>query len=226
MKRTFFLIVSAAILLLTTAAFSAQPDPEQLARQHVPQDAVLERIERDDGLMEYHFRSADRNVEYDVKINPETQTIVKVEYDVQKDRGSASVVLTEEQAKEAVLAIYPDAVITGVFLERDDRLQEYVVHFSTPDFAGKVDLNPETGDVLDRELDYTRGGEAASGRLSEEEARALVLAKVEDGRITKFKTERDDGRDVYEGEVVSGKTEYEFEIDIETGTILSWERDD
>lgn len=226
MKRTLFLLAAAAILLLTTAAFAAQPDYEQLVRPYVPQDAVFERTERDDGLLEYHFRSPDKTVTYEVKINPETQTVLKVEYDVQRDRGSASVVLTEEQAKEKVLTLYPDASSLSVLMKQEDGLKEYAVHFSADDFTGKVELNPETGAILDRELDYTRKEDAPLGNLSEEQAKSLILSKVADGRIKEFKIDRDDGRTVYEGEVVSGKTEYEFEIDAATGVILSWEQDD
>lgn len=226
MKRTIFLIAAAMLLLLTTAAFASQTDVQQLARQYVPQDAVYERTERDDGLMEYKFSAPDKSVSYDVKINPDTQQVVKVEYDVRNDRGSANVVLTEAQAGETVLGLYPGAEITNVILERDDGLQEYVVLFSTSHFTGKVDLNPETGAVLDRELDYTRSSVSASGPLTAEEAKAFVLTRVENGRIAEFETDRDDGRTVYEGEVVSGKTRYEFEIDAETGAILTWERDD
>ncbi|MBE5766390.1 MAG: hypothetical protein E7335_04365 [Clostridiales bacterium] len=226
MKRTVFLLAAAMLLLLTTAAFASQTDLEQLARQYVPQDAVFERTERDDGLQEYEFRSPDRSVTYDVKINPDTGLVVKVDYDVRNDRGSKNVILTEAQAGEKVLELYPGAEITNVLLQRDDGLQEYAVLFTAADFTGKIELNPETGAVLDRELDYTRSGESASGPLTAEEAKAFVLAKVEDGRIVDFETDRDDGRTVYEGEVVSGKTQYDFEIDAETGALLKWEIDD
>ena len=226
MKKKVLLIATAAILLLSTAALASQSDFEQLARQYVPTDAVFERMERDDGLTEYQFRSPDHTIEYEVKINPKTQSVVKVDYDVHNDRGSKNVVLTEDQAKEKVLGLYPEAEVISVLLKHDDGLQEYLVVFNTPDFSGRIKINPETGDVLDRELDYTRTAVDGAQALSEEEARALVLSQVEDGWIVEFKTDRDDGRTVYEGEVISGKSEYEFEIDVETGVILKWERDD
>ena len=225
MKKKVLLIATAAILLLSTAALASQPDFEQLARQYVPTDAVFERTEREDGLTEVQFRSPDNSAEYDVKINPETQSVVRVEYDVRDDRGSTKVVLTEEDAKAQVLALYPDAEIVSVLLERDDRLQEYVVLFNASGFTGKIDLNPETGAVLDRELDYTRTAELSSGPLSKEQAKELVLSKVENGRIVEFETDRDDGRKVYEGEVISGNVKYDFEIDADTGVILKWEQD-
>ena len=35
--------------------------------------------------------------------------------------------------------------------------------------------------------------------------------------------ERDDGRLVYEGELIYNGTEYEFQIDAATGDVLDWE---
>ena len=43
--------------------------------------------------------------------------------------------------------------------------------------------------------------------------------------ITKAKADYDDGRLEYDVEIVYGTTEYEFEIDGSTGTILSMDRD-
>lgn len=225
MKKKVLPLATAAILLLSHAALASQPDFEQLARQYVPTDAVFERTERDDGLMEVQFRSPDNSAEYDVKINPETQSVVRVEYDVRDDRGSAKVVLTEEEAKAQVLALYPGAEVLSVLLERDDGLQEYVVLFTAPDLSGKVDLNPETGAVLDRQLNYTYASESVSGPLTAEQAKTIVLSKVDNGRIVEFETDRDDGRKVYEGEVISGNVKYDFEIDADTGVILKWEQD-
>ena len=39
------------------------------------------------------------------------------------------------------------------------------------------------------------------------------------------KLERDDGRTVYEGEMRSGRTDYEFTIDAYTGAVLEWDTD-
>jgi len=43
--------------------------------------------------------------------------------------------------------------------------------------------------------------------------------------VVSIKLERDDGRQVYEGEVHYGKYEYDFEIDAKTGKIREWEKE-
>ena len=44
-----------------------------------------------------------------------------------------------------------------------------------------------------------------------------------DADIRKFKKDIDDGREEYEGEIIYKNTEYEFEIDAQTGEIIKWE---
>ena len=41
-----------------------------------------------------------------------------------------------------------------------------------------------------------------------------------------MKLDRDDGKWIYEGDILYKNMEYEFEIDAETGKILSWEEED
>ena len=41
----------------------------------------------------------------------------------------------------------------------------------------------------------------------------------------RIRLDRDDGREVYEGEVYYDRTEYEFEIDASTGSFLEWSAD-
>lgn len=63
--------------------------------------------------------------------------------------------------------------------------------------------------------------------ITMEEAKEIALKKAglqeSDGSWKKEKKDREDGRMVYELEFVSGKTEYEFEIDTEKGTILDYD---
>lgn len=64
--------------------------------------------------------------------------------------------------------------------------------------------------------------------ISEEEAKRIALERVPgatEQNITEFRSDYDDGRLEYEGEIRYGETEYEFEIDGYTGQILEWDED-
>jgi uncharacterized membrane protein YkoI len=70
--------------------------------------------------------------------------------------------------------------------------------------------------------------ESSSSRISRQEAVSIVLDRVEGAEeddIKELDTDHDDGQFVYEGELVYDGYEYDFEIDGETGEIISWEID-
>lgn len=60
-------------------------------------------------------------------------------------------------------------------------------------------------------------------------AKKIALKKAglneKDGKWKKEKKDRDNGRIVYELEFVSGKMEYEFEIDAKSGEVLEYDKD-
>ena len=65
-------------------------------------------------------------------------------------------------------------------------------------------------------------------KISEEEAKTIALDKVTGATtqdIHEFKSDYDNGKLKYEGKIYYEQTEYEFEIDGYTGTILEWDVD-
>ncbi len=70
---------------------------------------------------------------------------------------------------------------------------------------------------------------AASGSITEDQARAAALADagVTEDQVSRIriKTDRDDGRDIYEVEFYVDQSEYDYDIDMATGAILSKDYD-
>ena len=60
--------------------------------------------------------------------------------------------------------------------------------------------------------------------ISVDKARSIALAKVPGASANDIRIhlDRDDGRQIYEGEIYYNRMEYEFEIDASTGTIIEW----
>ena len=68
--------------------------------------------------------------------------------------------------------------------------------------------------------------DAMNTSMSEQDAKKIVLEKVPgaaESDIREWKVDHEDNKKVYEGKIMFGKTEYEFEIDAENGKILKWE---
>lgn len=244
MKKLITLTI--ALLLALSLVGSAMADAvdayKLLAKPHLPQDAVFLGHEVDGGLYELKFWTESTKERYEVHINPATSAIVKISTELWQDKGSKNVVLTQEKIKEMVLALYPSASILSAELENDDGLYEYDVIFSTPEFSGKFTFNPESGMILEREFAYgapevsvpalstkkpaapvNQPAAEQSGAVSAEQAKAMVLGRLQNGKITQFKQDTEDGRPVFEGEAVDGNYEYDFEIEIASGRFLKWE---
>lgn len=139
--------------------------------------------------------------------------------------------ITEEEAASIAKehAQVTDCTMLPVKLDRDDGRQVYDVEFFTAD--GKeydYEIDAATGEVLSYDYDAERQAAAASGTVSitEAEAKALVLAQVPgaaEENFLEFKTDYDDGRLEYEGELFYDGMKYEFTVDGYSGTIREWE---
>ena len=66
---------------------------------------------------------------------------------------------------------------------------------------------------------------SALAAISEQQAKDIVKKESPNGQITKFKLDRENGRMVYEIEVMDGNSERDYEIDAETGAIVKLEQE-
>lgn len=138
--------------------------------------------------------------------------------------------------------------IHRVELDTEDGRQVYEVEF----FAGNTEydytIDRETGEILSYDQDIEGWGlgngqqngsgngrkngqdnsaASASGPITLEEAVQLVLDRVPGASASdvQIEFERDDGKDIYEGEVTCNRTEHEFQIDASTGNFIEWSVD-
>lgn len=108
----------------------------------------------------------------------------------------------------------------------------YDVEFYADNGAMEYDyeIDAYTGTILSYDHDAESGMPPVNGNtgsaIGEAEAKNIALGKIPgatDAHIDKFKTDYDDGRMEYKGEIRYNGMEYKFEIDAFTGEVLSWE---
>ena len=138
----------------------------------------------------------------------------------------------EAKAKEVALnhAGLTSSAVTFVRanLDWDNGRAEYEVEFYANGKEYDYDIDAVTGDIrsydYDAEYYAPASGTASSGSISESQAKQIVQERAGStgGTFREFKLDWDDGRSMYEGEYRVGWTEYEFEIDAATGTVLEW----
>lgn len=123
--------------------------------------------------------------------------------------------------------------------EHDDKRVVYDVEFYSNDKKEyDYEIDAETGEIISHDTDaetispasgdnsLNQDAPSPQNKISEADAKKAALSKVPgatDADIRKFKKDIDDGREEYEGEIIYENTEYEFEIDAQTGGIIKWE---
>ena len=229
-----------------------EADAKQIALDHAgisesETDRLRVKLDYDDGVQEYEVTFYVGNREYDYDIDAATGTIRSFDSEIEDDYNIASApsatpaaaasssgaAITEAEAKQIALdhagVSESETERMRVKLDRDDGVQEYEVNFYVGNREYDYDINAATGAIrsYDSEIDddYVSSTEAAGAAISEDEARATVVARVSGASASdvRLHLERDDGRMVYEGELIYNGTEYEFQIDATTGDVLDWE---
>lgn len=157
--------------------------------------------------------------------------------------SAANAFISEADAKKTAFdhAGVAEADVTGlrVKLDYDDGRQVYDVEFYSGNQEYDYEINAVDGTILsfDQEMDEWAAAQNAAGTqnttgqaasITETDARALALEQVPgatDENIVKFAQDYDDGRTVYEIEIIYNRAEYDIEIDASTGTVLKMEQD-
>ena len=113
----------------------------------------------------------------------------------------------------------------------DDGVQKYDIEFTfvSNSIIHKYDYEISmTGKILDYDYEAKQYSSSANVAISEQQAKQTALNKVSGAvadNIREFKLDKDDGKYKYEGKIVYGNYEYEFEIDANTGNIIEWDVD-
>ena len=248
-KRISGIIVIAAAALLSGSMLFAASDyiSREKAMEIALADAgtaessvrfVRSDLDRDDGRMIYDVEFYDDGTEYDYEIDAYTGDILSKDRDAEywNGRGSREGSVDDDTALEIALA---DAAVSDpervkVKLDRDDGRLQYEVEFCTADGEYEYVIDADNGRIIEAGMDrwndqgrphHTRHHDRAA--YSENDALAAVLERVPGAEASDvwMHMDRDDGRDIYEGEVRFDGYEYEFEIDAATGRFIDWDRD-
>ena len=212
----------------------------------------------DDGMV-YEAELRKDGYEYDVEIDALTGAVVKWDYERDdhwsgnhesapatgpESSGSGTqttpspqpsqsqqqtTLITEQEAKNLVLAQVPGATIVEFERDTDDGRAIYKGEAVLDGREYEFEIDASTSAFLKDDVDdgWQGGSSSSAGQtaLDEEGARALVLARIPGATIVEFERDIDDGRVCYEGEAFLDGWEYDFEIDATAGEFIKWEAD-
>ncbi len=179
-------------------------------------------------------------VEYEYKIDAKTGSVLSQKFDkdsVITTTSAPSDLISEAKAKEIAFnhagVSSSSVTIEKVELDKDDGVWEYEVDFRTSDTEYDYEINASTGAVIKAEKESrkatTTTTSTSSNLISEAKAKEIAFnhAGVSSSSVTveKVELDRDDGVWEYEIEFRVGHTEYDYEINASTGSVIKAESD-
>ena len=140
--------------------------------------------------------------------------------------------ISEDDAKKIALkdANVSESEVNGIRINQkiDDGISLYEVDFYAGNKEYEYEISAQDGSIRskDTDIDNDFGSTAQNNAgVSLDKAKKTALSKVKGAteKDIRIHSEYDDGRQIYEGSIVYKDMEYDFEIDSETGNIISWE---
>lgn len=243
-------LITITVAAAVHASAAAKKITEDQAKEIAFKDAgvsadaaerVTVKLEKDDGVSEYDIEFYIGNMEYDYEISAETGKILSKSVDEENERPAPSA--TEEKTKitreEAKAIAFKDAGIKASEAERvkvktdhENGVRVYEIEFYAGNTEYEYEISVKDGKILSKSKETKNAAAAnaaASKKTSENitKAQAKAIAfkdagiKASEAKGVKIKTDRENGIKVYEIEFYVGNTEYDYEISVKDGKILS-----
>ena len=154
-KRLLALTLGISLVATSAVAFAmSQQDARNMANGYVPADVQYSYIAEDEDSFDVVYRSADK--EYEVDVDKRLGKVTDVSIDTLNVPLSTAVNISADDAKAAVLKLYPNAKVTKVKLDRDSYKTSYDVNFIVDGVRGDADVLAANGVVLEVDLNYKR----------------------------------------------------------------------
>lgn len=154
-KRLLALTLGISLAATSAVAFAmSQQDARNMANGYVPADAKYSFVSEDEDSFDVFYRSAS-NI-YEVDVDKRLGKVTDVSIDTLNVPLSTAVNISADDAKAAVLKLYPNAKVTKVKLDRDSYKTSYDVKFIVDGVRGDADVLAANGVVLEVDLNYKR----------------------------------------------------------------------
>lgn len=204
--------------------------------------------ETDDGIFQYKISFQSKTLYGKYEIDAQSGAIMEREIKMGKPYvyTNSNEIISMEVLKSKVIKLVPDGTITDVELESRNNVPVFKIEVYKNGLEYNLILNATTGEKISSsshdsgwdksnyELDWDYDEYIPSSQKVDntstiiDSAKAAQIAKAKapaGATLIEIKLDYDDGRAIYEGKLIKGNMEYEFEIDALTGTIIDWDMD-
>lgn len=212
MKKKMIITTAMTLTLLGLAAGCGGSDiGEAKAKEIALQDAGVSESDisrfqsskdRDDGKTLYEIQFASDDTEYEYEINAKDGEILNYSTESLNNNGNNNTTSNGTDAAQA-----------------------------QNNTQNNTQSNTENDTQNNAQNNTQNSGQNNSGttqnvnvQISEADAKAAALERVPGAteQVLRMELDRDDGKYIYEGDIIYHQKEYEFEIDANTGNFLKW----
>lgn len=194
------------------------------------------KLDKEDGITVYEVDFYHGTDEYDYEIHATSGKILKSDFSDEgySDTGSNKSNISKSKAKSIALKHAglksSQVTFTKVKLDTDDGISIYEIDFSTDKAEYDYEIAAKTGKILQADYEALDEEDSSNGtKITAAKAKQIALkhAGFTESEVSQLKCKKDtdDGITVYEVEFKKGSVEYEYEINANTGKIISWDSD-
>lgn len=232
MACMMFCLVAAGVLLAPNTAFAKKitrdSQAESMARKKVKGGTVVE-IDKDyeKGNLVYEVKLMKGTREYDLTYRASNGKLIQYGWEEHKlNRSTKKKIISRDKCEKLAKKQVRGAAVTSLRLKYDDGISQYKVKMKKGNKKYELDFHARTGKLIGYEWEETlKPKNSNNGYIGVEKAKQIALKEVPGATVVKAEFDRDDGKAVYEIELVKDIYEYDIEIDAATGEILEFEQD-
>lgn len=191
----------------------------------------------DDGRNIYEGSIYYDGVEYDFEIDAQSGQIIDWSSEMDDDRwiNAGNDMISVEEASAIALAEVEGASENDLRIHKDfddgRNIYEGSIYYNGVEYDFEID--GQSGQIIDwgSEMDDDRwdddnwnNSQNSGSTISEKKAKNIALGQVQGAtdQNIRIHMDNDDGRKIYEGDIIYNGMEYEFEIDAQSGDIIDW----
>lgn len=149
------------------------------------------------------------------------------------NNGYISVEAAKQKALDDAGVKAEDAVFLKAYYDSDDLVPHFEIKFESNGYEYEYEIKASDGAVLEKDVDKERNSVKASSEskeyISTDKAKSIAFdhasVKAADVKFSKAELDRDDMVVHYDVEFVSGKYEYEYEINAESGKVIAFDKE-
>jgi uncharacterized membrane protein YkoI len=192
--------------------------------------AVSEQTTDDAGVTDVTQDSADRATTADQTATAAMPQTVEAAEARSQNMETIGLAAAKATALDNAGLSESDVTFTKAELDTDDGMLKYDLEFFTSSNEYDYEVNAQSGAIIEKSVEaIERSVKEQKSYIGVDKAKTVALEhagiSTASASFSKAKLDNDDGKVVYEIEFYVGRTEYDYEIDAYSGTILEYDID-